>query len=88
MENFYGYFHKIDGINYDFRLNTDLTNIKDFKNLSIFNLAIILAEKLRITKFKGVVLSKEPKYFEFINRQKRFNMIERFSEDILSIKIE
>ena len=79
-EQYYGYFHKINEDQYDFRLNNFrlkdglIDNFENFENLGIFNLAVILAKKLRITFFTGLTNSSEEIHFNFIDENVRFNI--------------
>lgn len=66
MEEYFGFYQKIRDNIYDFRIKDN------YKELKIFNLAIIIATKLNIKYFYGFDETGQLKYFNFIDSRERF----------------
>ena len=67
---------------YDYRIIDYRENYKIFSKLVTFNLAIILAQKLNINFFRGVLSNGEEKYFrlDLVNPLNRFVMVSEFDD--------
>ena len=75
MEEYFVFYQNIRDNIYDFRIK-DNHKINNYKNLNIFNLAIILATRLEIKYFSGVDENQQLRFFNFINSRERFTILD------------